>query len=187
MAGKRKDKRDKGRDKNRDRGGGKDKNRFRKEMARTAFPDDLVVEHLDVESSSEAITKLLNSLVMAGRIDLGREDEVRKQILDRERVASTGIGLGVAIPHCKTKWADRLGLAVGISQQGLDFRSHDGQSVHVVMLWVCPPGATKEHLALMRTVASIARDPDAAEGVRRSKDRLGLLQFLDTVEMPEKR
>ena len=187
MAGKRKDKgRDKGRDKG-GKGGGKDKNRFKKEMARAAFPDDLLVEHIDVESSSEAITKLLNSLVMAGRLDLSREDEVRKQILERERVASTGIGLGVAIPHCKTKWADRLGLAVGISQHGLDFRSHDGQSVHVVMLWICPPGATQEHLALMRTVASIAQDPDAAEGVRRSKDRLGLLNFLDSVEMPDKK
>ena len=168
--------------KRRDRGG-----RPERRTMREFFPDDLVVQFIDRADRGQAIADLLNALVMAGRLDLSREREVRDQIRERESVASTGIGCGVAIPHSKTKHADRLGLAVGISSEGIDFSSHDGQRVKVVMLWICPPSATKEHLGLMRAIASIARDPDQAEGLAKCRDRLSLLNYLDTIDAPEKK
>jgi mannitol/fructose-specific phosphotransferase system IIA component (Ntr-type) len=164
----------------------KRRDRQRTETMRRLFPDDLIVHHVDGADKEHALGELLNNLVMAGRLDLSREREVRDQILNREKVASTGIGNGVAIPHCKTKWADKLGLCVGISQQGIDFDAHDGAAVHVIMLWICPPAETKQHLALMRAIAAIAKDAKDAYRLADCKDRLSLLNVLDKIEAPEK-
>ena len=164
----------------------KRRDRLRTEKMRPLFPDDLIVHHVDSGDKESAIGELLNNLVMAGRLDLSREREVRGQILEREEVASTGIGNGIAIPHCKTKWADRLGLCVGISQQGIDFDSHDSAPVHVIMLWICPPSATKQHLALMRAIAAIAKDPKESYRLADCKDRRSFLNALDNIEAPAK-
>jgi PTS system nitrogen regulatory IIA component len=150
----------------------KRRDRQRTETMRRLFPDDLIVHHVDGADKEHALGELLNNLVMAGRLDLSREREVRDQILNREKVASTGIGNGVAIPHCKTKWADKLGLCVA--------------AVHVIMLWICPPAETKQHLALMRAIAAIAKDAKDAYRLADCKDRLSLLNVLDKIEAPEK-
>ena len=164
----------------------KRRDRPRTEKMRPLFPDDLIVHHVDSGDKEQSIGELLNNLVMAGRLDLSREREVRDQILQREKVASTGIGNGIAIPHCKSKWADKLGLCVGISQQGIDFDAHDSALVHVIMLWVCPPAATKQHLALMRAIAAIAKDPKESYRLADCKDRRSFLNALDNLEAPEK-
>ncbi|MGQ0615023.1 MAG: PTS sugar transporter subunit IIA [Planctomycetaceae bacterium] len=146
------------------------------------FPHDLVVQHLRGATKEAVIAELLNALVVAGRVPLEREREVRDTILERERVASTGIGNGLAIPHGKTKHADRLGVAVGLSHQGIDFSSFDGNPVRVVVLAVCPPASSPEHLSLMRALATVAKDPDHAERLADSKDRRELLALLERLE-----
>ena len=84
----------------------------------------------------------------------------------------------MAIPHAKNKFADRLGLAIGTSDEGIDFGAHDGMDAYVVALWVCPPSATKEHLALMRGIASIAQDINNAGVFQGVRDKRSLLDFL---------
>ena len=143
-----------------------------------AVPHDVAVFKLKATTREEAITELLNVLVINGTLPLDKERAVRDAILDREAVASTGIGNGVAIPHAKNKFADRLGLAIGTSDQGIDFGAHDGMDAYVVALWVCPPSATKEHLALMRGIASIAQDINNAGVFQGVRDKRSLLDFL---------
>jgi PTS system fructose-specific IIC component len=143
-----------------------------------AVPHDVAVFKLKATTREEAITELLNVLVINGTLPLEKERAVRDAILDREAVASTGIGNGVAIPHAKNKFADRLGLAIGTSDEGIDFGAHDGMDAYVVALWVCPPSATKEHLALMRGIASIAQDINNAGVFQGVRDKRSLLDFL---------
>lgn len=143
-----------------------------------AVPHDVAVFKLKATTREEAITELLNVLVINGTLPLDKERTVRDAILDREAVASTGIGNGVAIPHTKSKFAVRLGLAIGTSGEGIDFGAHDGMDAYVVALWVCPPSATKEHLALMRGIASIAQDINDAGVFQGVRDKRSLLDFL---------
>jgi PTS system fructose-specific IIC component len=150
----------------------------RTRTVRDAVPHDVWVQPLKATDKERAITELLNVLVVHGVLPMEKEREVRESILERERVASTGIGNGVAIPHAKHKFADRLGLAVGLSHDGLDFGAHDGMDAYFVALWVCPPAATKEHLALMRGIATIAQDPNAAGQLQACRDKKGLLDVL---------
>lgn len=141
------------------------------------------MQPLDAQEKEAAIASLLNALAVNGRIPIEREREVLDAILQRERVASTGIGGGLAIPHAKSKWADRLGIAVGVSQAGIDFGAIDGQPVRVVVLAVGPPSATAEHLAVMRALATLAKDAKRMQKLAAIRDRRELLALLDTVEL----
>ncbi|MHC4960093.1 MAG: PTS sugar transporter subunit IIA [Planctomycetota bacterium] len=150
------------------------------------IPHGVTVQHLDAKSPKEAVTALLNAVVIQGVLPMDKERSVRESILEREGVASTGIGNGIAIPHAKSKFADRLGLAIGISAEGIDFHAHDGMDAYIVALWVCPPAATKEHLALMRGLASIAQDANLAGQLQSIKDKKSLHYMLEQVVIDEK-
>jgi len=152
-----------------------------KTTAKDVFPSTVLVERLYVTTKEEAIRQLLNTLCIEGVLDISREEEVLKSMLEREKVASTGIGCGIAIPHAKNKFADRLGVAVGIHEEGIEFGSHDKEAVRVVFCWVCPPTETKKHLAMMRTISSIARDPEERDKLLNVRDRRTLLAALDTI------
>lgn len=141
------------------------------------------MQSLDAPAKEAAIASLLNALAVNGRIPIEREREVLESILQRERVASTGIGNGLAIPHAKSRWADRLGIAVGVSHAGIDFGSIDGQPVRVVVLAVGPPSATAEHLAVMRALATVAKDGKRVQKLAAVRHRRELLAFLETLEL----
>ena len=157
-----------------------------RKTVRDLFPSEVSVQRLYCTTKEEAITELLNALTIAGVIDLSREKAHRDAIVEREQVASTGIGNGVAIPHTKSKYAEKFGVAVGLSEDGIDFSAHDGQLAQVVFLWVCPTTETKSHLALMRAISSIARDPDQAGKVANVRDRKGLFSVLEQIPVETK-
>jgi nitrogen PTS system EIIA component len=81
-------------------------------------------------------------------------DRLMKVLLERERLGSTGIGDGIAIPHGKLKDIDDLVLSFGRSTEGIDFESMDGKPVHLFFLLVAPEACAGIHL---RALAKIAR------------------------------
>jgi len=81
-------------------------------------------------------------------------DRLMKVLLERERLGSTGIGDGIAIPHGKLRDIDDLVLSFGRSSEGIDFESMDGKPVHLFFLLVAPESCAGIHL---RALARIAR------------------------------
>ena len=153
---------------------------------RDLVPPDLEVIHLKAEDREEAIRELLSTLVAQDVIDLSREREIREAIIERERVASTGIGNGVALPHGKTKHAKKFGVVIGVSHDGIDFHAHDHIPAFVIVMWVCEPRQVKEHLGLMRGLALVAKDANRAGVLAGVRDRRTALDFLATIEVEEK-
>jgi PTS system fructose-specific IIC component len=160
--------------------------RRREKTIRDIIPSDVLVRPLAATTKEEAITELLNALVIHGVLDLSREASVRDSLLQREQVASTGIGNGLAIPHAKNKFAERLGVAVGISDEGIDFAAHDGQFATVVVLWICPPKETQAHLALMRALAIVAQEEEVMWRLAGCKDKKSFLGILEKVRAEKK-
>jgi len=160
--------------------------RRREKTVRDLIPSNVQVRLLKASTKEEAITELLNVLVIDGVLDLSREASVRDSLLQREQVASTGIGNGMAIPHAKNKFAERLGVVVGISDQGLDFGAHDDQYAHVIVLWICPPKETQAHLALMRALASVAQEEKVMWRLAGCKDKRTFLGILEEVPAEKK-
>jgi len=157
----------------------------RERTARELLPHETWVLHLKATTHDEAVTELVNQLVVHGVLPLDREAETCGQILEREKVASTCIGNGVAIPHYKSKYAEKFGLAVGISHDGIEWSAHDSIPAMVVFLWICQPSETPEHLALMRCIASLARDPDSAGTLAAIKDRKSLQALFESVSLED--
>lgn len=157
--------------------------RKEKRTVRDLVPSDLWVTHLRATAREDAVAELLNVLAVHGVLDISRERTVLDAILEREKVASTGIGNGIAIPHAKSKFAERFGVSVGLSHEGVEFGAHDSIPAFVVVLWVCPPAATQEHLALMRGLATVAKDPNLAGTLSGARDKKHFLGILDEVEL----
>ena len=79
-------------------------------------------------------------------------------ILDRERLGSTGIGDGVAIPHGKMKGLDRIVCAFGRSEKGVSFDAVDRKPVHIIFLLLAPEDSTGLHLKMLSRISRIVRD-----------------------------
>jgi len=87
-----------------------------------------------------------------------KKDELIKVLLERERLGSTGIGDGVAIPHGKVPGISDPVISFGRSLDGLDFDSMDGQPVHLFFLLVAPEDSANIHLKALAKIAKILKN-----------------------------
>ncbi len=115
------------------------------------------VPSLAADTKEDAVKELCARFAASGTLQKGKAEALGLEVLQREGEGTTGIGSGVAVPHAKTSLAKELTVAVGMSREGLDFASVDGDPVHVVFLIASPPEASAEHLAFMKWVVSFTR------------------------------
>jgi PTS system nitrogen regulatory IIA component len=86
------------------------------------------------------------------------QEEMVRVLLDRERLGSTGIGGGVAIPHGKLQSLDSLLLAFGRSHKGVDFEAMDGRPTHLFFLLLAPEDSTGGHLKMLARISRLLKD-----------------------------
>jgi len=120
-----------------------------------------ILDILAVDSIVPELKGRTKKLVLEELIDAAKQnksdidsDRLMKVLLERERLGSTGIGDGIAIPHGKLKDIGNLVLSFGRSIEGIDFESMDGKPVHLFFLLVAPETCAGVHL---RALAKIAR------------------------------
>jgi nitrogen PTS system EIIA component len=116
------------------------------------LPKESIIPELRGKTKKEVLEELTDALLkQKPKLDPVRLVEV---LLERERLGSTGIGDGIAIPHGKFKDLDQLALSFGRSTAGVDFESMDGKPAHLFFLLVAPENCAGIHL---RALAKIAR------------------------------
>ena len=86
-------------------------------------------------------------------------DEVIRVLQERERLGSTGIGDGVAIPHGKLKNIEHLMISFGRSRAGIDFDSMDGKPAHLFFLLVAPEESVGVHLKMLARISKLLKSP----------------------------
>ncbi len=111
-----------------------------------------IIPELKGRTKKQVLEELIDALLQH-KPHLDR-DRLMAVLLERERLGSTGIGDGIAIPHGKMRDLDQLVLSFGRSPQGVDFESMDGKPVHLFFLLVAPENCAGIHL---RALAKIAR------------------------------
>ena len=111
-----------------------------------------IIPELKGRNKKQVLEELIDAL-LKHKPHLDR-DRLMGVLLERERLGSTGIGDGIAIPHGKMRDLDQLALSFGRSSQGVDFESMDGKPVHLFFLLVAPENCAGIHL---RALAKIAR------------------------------
>jgi nitrogen PTS system EIIA component len=99
-------------------------------------------------------------------------------LLQREKLGSTGVGNGIAIPHGKLARLNKLFGLFARLERPVDFEALDGQPVDLVFLLLAPEGAGADHLKALARVARMLRDPDVARKLRDSRDAEALYAVL---------
>ena len=114
------------------------------------YLDPARVVFLKEDDKKDVLNKLIDCLVSSPNIL--DQDVFRKAIFEREKIISTGIGLGIAIPHVKIKEVKDITICVGVSQKGIDWGALDNQPVHIIFLIA---GAADQHELYLRLLSKI--------------------------------
>ncbi|UCC98721.1 MAG: PTS sugar transporter subunit IIA [Phycisphaerales bacterium] len=116
--------------------------------------EDIIKVNLDATNKWEAIRELVDLLISAHELRLTDRNEIIEGVFARERSLSTGLEHGIAVPHAVEDCVEDVIAALGTSQAGIPFESHDGQPAKLIILLLIPQGAFQRHV---RTLAGIAR------------------------------
>lgn len=144
---------------------------------------DSVVPALRARTKKQVLQELSAQAVR--RIPGLDEREVFETLLQRERLGSTGIGDGVAIPHGKLPGFDRLFGLVARLDKPVDFEALDGQPVDIAFLLLAPEGAGADHLKALAQVARVLREPGILERIRAARDASALYALLTHTSAPQ--
>ncbi len=128
------------------------------------------------------ISSLVEALSKAKKIPADKVAEIIDDAMRREAMGSTGIGHGIAIPHCTTTVVKDMVCAYGQAREGVDFDSLDGEPVHSVFLLLTPPECKDDRLLLMKSFAGQIRKEHFCEFLRQVDDAQGLIDLLAEFE-----
>jgi mannitol/fructose-specific phosphotransferase system IIA component (Ntr-type) len=110
------------------------------------------VARLSTSERNGVINEIVDAIFKAGRISEDDKDKIARAIIRRENEASTGLGKGVAVPHVKHAAVTEPVAAVGLSIEGIDFKSLDKQPVYSVVLLISPADKPETHLKAMECI-----------------------------------
>jgi len=123
--------------------------------------EKLIKVNLGSREKEEVFEELIELLVKERRVS--DRLAAREAILERERKQSTGIGRGVAVPHGKSSTIPELTAALGISKEGIEYDSLDGEPVYVVFLLLAEENKPGPHVAALAQIASLFKVPGFIE------------------------
>ena len=128
---------------------------------------DAIVPALKVNSKKQAIQELA---ARAAELTGQNERTVLEILMQREKLGSTAVGNGVAIPHGKLPKLEKLFGLFARLERPIDFEALDGQPVDLIFLLLAPEAAGADHLKALARVARLLRDPENARKLRDSRD-----------------
>ncbi|MEI0530202.1 PTS sugar transporter subunit IIA [Brachyspira pilosicoli] len=113
---------------------------------------------IDVQETDKErlLSKMVERLNECGL--LLNKDEAEHSIMAREKLMSTGVGSGIAIPHAKTDAVKKIVLTVATIKNGINYKSVDKKKVFIVFMLLAPKDSASENLKVLTTIAKILRD-----------------------------
>jgi PTS system nitrogen regulatory IIA component len=144
---------------------------------------EAVCMDLQAAERDTAIRELLDQLVASGAMPEALLRNALLAVLKRERLGSTAIGRGVAVPHARVDGLGRVVVAFGRSSAGVEFSALDGGPVHHVFLVVAGRDCASEYLALMQRVSRLVQNDDFRRFVKQARqagDLVDLIAEMDT-------
>lgn len=134
-----------------------------------------VIPALKVNSKKHALAEIA---ARAAALSGQNERTILDVLVQREKLGSTGVGQGVAIPHGKLPKLERLFGLFARLDRPVDFESLDGEPVDLIFLLLAPEGAGADHLKALAAAARVLRDPEIARKLRQSRDAEALYAVL---------
>jgi len=144
----------------------------------------LAVESIDLNGTAESKKNLLDKMVdlMAKSGKINDVETYRKGVYAREEESTTGIGEGIAIPHCKSEAVSIPGLSAMVVKDGVDFDSLDEEPVHLIFLIAAPNTADNIHVDVLSKLSVLLLDEAFTKKLRNASSKEEFLDFIDEAE-----
>ncbi len=148
-------------------------------MTLSEFIQGAAISFLEVEDRDKAIKQLVDSLSDAGQ--LPEKEVFLDAILKREKIVSTGIGMGVAIPHAKLPGFDRFFLAVGLQkgEEGIEWDALDGAPVRLIFMIGGPANEQTEYLKILSRLTAAIKDEERRKNLLAAKTQEDVIALFE--------
>ena len=132
----------------------------------------------DVPGSDRATVLRALSERVAAASTIKEADELYRRLSEREELGCTGIGPGVAIPHCKLNELEQGVVAIGLSLNGVDFDTTDGEPVRVFFVLVSPSDSAARHLQSLAAISSWVKSTENLDKLLSLRDPQSIYELL---------
>lgn len=124
-----------------------------------------IIYNIESSEIETVLEEMVDKLIDTGGIESEKRDQTTQALVQREQSMSTGIGGGIAIPHCSLEYIDTSLTCLALSRQGIHFNAIDKKPVHIFVTLIMPKNKFQDHI---KTLALIAK----TLGHRQEKDKL---------------
>jgi len=125
------------------------------------YLDPSYVVFLKEKNKESALNQLVNCIASSPNIE--DKEALRKAVFNREKIISTGIGLGIAIPHVKIKEVKKLTICIGISKKGIDWAAIDNKPVYSIFLIAGPAEQHELYLKILSKIVLVLKKKERRE------------------------
>jgi nitrogen PTS system EIIA component len=141
------------------------------------YMDPDLIGFIDVDTRQEALSATVDMLYESGRL----KDRVSffEAIVDREKVVSTGIGMGVAIPHAKLPAYEDFFVALAISKKGIDWKALDSTPVRLIFMIGGPDDKQTEYLQLLSSLTMAIKDEERRKKLLTLNSKEAIIQLFN--------
>ncbi|NIQ02649.1 MAG: PTS transporter subunit EIIA [Nitrospinaceae bacterium] len=138
--------------------------------------EDFIIADLAGKNKESVVHELVDFLFKKNAIQ--NKEALFTELMEREKLGSTGIGENVAIPHAKSEDIDHILTLFGRSVEGLDFESLDKKPVHFVCLVIAPVTSTGHHLKALAKISRLLKSQNLREGILKAQNRQQIYSIL---------
>jgi mannitol/fructose-specific phosphotransferase system IIA component (Ntr-type) len=121
------------------------------------------VKILRTKNKAEALTEICRMLSTSESIK--DPAELERAVFERERIMSTSIGLGIAIPHVRLKSVLDMSMAVGVIREGINYEAFDDLPVNIIIMIAAPEGSHREYLSVLARLALLLKNSAIRNGI----------------------
>lgn len=134
--------------------------------------------NLKGSTPDEILSEMVDLLCSAGKLNTTCKDDAVKALQRREKLMSTGLQNGVAIPHAKTAGVEDLVGAMGVKKGGVDFGALDGQPSNIFVMTLSPKSGPAPHVPFLAEVAKILQDEDTCKQITDAKNAHEIIDIM---------
>jgi mannitol/fructose-specific phosphotransferase system IIA component (Ntr-type) len=133
----------------------------------------------NAKTKLEAIQGLLKMMTANEMVAPEQVPNVQRTILEREALTSTGLGYGLALPHARTDFVEKIQVVFARSQKGVDFEALDGNPVHFLFLVLAPARYADEYLKLICSISSLMKNDNVRKQLASAKSKDDIFKIFD--------
>lgn len=143
--------------------------------------ENLISLQLKSKNKDDVLMELADLIAISPDVH-NEENVIYKALIEREKLGSTGIGKGVAIPHAKTDAADKLTIAFGISKEKIDFKSLDDEKVNLFFVFASPMKDSQVYLKVLARISRLIREEEFRQQLLACKTPAEVIECINKKE-----